>query len=172
MDFKGVQTLIGLMADTMRGSKEAAETFAELIKRPTNYEELVAWIRRFVPMGGNPLRPELLGQQIEDTARVLGFVPRSRYVDLLEQNEILKNKLADAEKTITRLQAMVGTAGNEGAAKKLLDGLTATVDNTLRIQADLVRSIADAFKKPSAEEVKKAEQEKAARQKEKDEAAG
>lgn len=145
------------MADAMRGSKEAAETFAELIKRPTNYDELVAWIRRFVPMGGNPLRPELLGQQIEDTARVLGFVPRSRYVDLLEQNEILKNKLADAEKTISRLQVMVGTAGNEGTAKKLLDGLTATVDNTLRIQADLVRSIADAFKKPSAaEEVKKA----------------
>ncbi len=166
MDFKGLQALLGMMSEAVRGSAEAKKAFDALTKRPGSAQDVLAWIRRFVPMGGNPLRPELLGQQIEDAARVLGFVPRSRYVDLLEQNEILRHKLADAEQAAQRLQAMVATGGNEGTAKKLLDGISATVDGTLKIQAELFRSITDIFTKPEvkpATEAKPAEDAKPAK---------
>ena len=148
MDFKSISSLLGLITDAVRGSSEAKAAFEAMLTRPGNAQELLAWIRRFAPMGGNPLRPELLGQQIEEAARMLGFVPRSRYLELLERHEILRQKLEDAEKTIQRLQAMMATGGNETTARKLLDGLAATVDGALKKQAEFLQSVSEVFTKP------------------------
>ncbi len=165
MDFKSLQSLVGMLAETLRGSGEARDAFTSLLKRPGDLEELRAWIRRFVPMGGNPLRPEILGEQIEEVARMFGFVPRARHLDLLERHEILGQKLAEAEKTIIRLQAMLGTGGSEGAARKLVDGLGSAVSGTLKLQAELVRSIGDIFSKVGNGEVVTPAPEKAAERK-------
>ena len=145
MELKSLQSLVGMMADTVRGSAEARDALAALLTRAGDVDALRTWVQRFVPMGGNLLRPELLAQQIEEVARMTGFVPRSKYLELLERHEILREKLADAEKTIQRLQAMLATGGNEPAARKLLDGLGTAVGGTLKVQADIMRSISGLF---------------------------
>ena len=160
MDFKSISSLLGMITDAVRGSTEAKAAFEAMLTRPGNAQELLAWIRRFVPMGGNPMRPELLGQQIEDMARMMGFVPRSRYLELLERHEILRQKLEDAEKTIQRLQAAFATGGNPTTARKLLDGLAATVDGALKKQAEFLQSVSEVFAKPRKTDDAKPEDEK------------
>ena len=160
MDFKSISSLLGMITDAVRGSKEAKAAFEAMLTRPGNAQELLTWVRRFVPMGGNPMRPELLGQQIEEAARMMGFVPRSRYLELLERHEIVRQKLEDAEKTIQRLQTMMATGGNETTARKLLDGLAATVDGALKKQAEFLQSVTDVFTKPKKKDEAGSDEEK------------
>jgi len=69
-----------------------------------------------------------------------GVVPRSRDVELLERYEALRARLEEAEVTIRRLKRLLSEKGHEGDAEKLLDIWSTAVGETLKSQADWMRT--------------------------------
>ena len=79
-------------------------------------------------------------QPIEQVWALLGVVPRYRYEQLLERYEALRARLEEAELTIQRLRKLLDQKGGEAEARDVLDSWGSAMRETLRAQAELMRS--------------------------------
>ena len=97
-------------------------------------------VRDWLPSGVAPPAPDSLAQWTEELWSRVGVVPRSRYQELLERYEALRMRLEEAEVTIQRLKRLLSEKGHEGDAQKLLDLWSNAVGETLRSQAEWMRT--------------------------------
>src|SRR5262245_8028281 len=127
-----------LLAEAARGTRTAQSTIRGLAD--LTQDKLASQIRRWLPAGGTPPAAESLAQWTEELWSRIGVVPRFRYQELLERYEALRVRLEEAEVTIQRLKRLLSEKGHEGDAQKLLDLWSNAVGETLRSQAEWMRT--------------------------------
>lgn len=133
-----------LMAEAMRGTQEAQEAFRALSEISANPEELSRWMARFMPAAVAStanLQPETFEAQLEEWWRIMGVVPRSRYLEVLERCDTLQRRLDRAEETIRDLRArLAGQERQEAEAQKALDVWNTMMAETLKSQVEWMKA--------------------------------
>ncbi len=138
-----IEGWLRLVTETMQGGGRAQETFRSLAEAWKSQEELNKWMQRFLPVRSETSRPEEVREWIEDWWKVMGVVPRSRYLELLDRSEVLRARLEEAEATIQRLRATVGVKGQEMQANEILNVWESTIQTTLKAQNEWLRTWTD-----------------------------
>lgn len=139
MNPKTMEAWLTLMAEAMKGTNEAKEAFKLFPQTNAQPDVMQAWMSRFM----NPsmaTSPNEFSHWYEDWCRMMGVVPRSRYLELLERYDILRSRLEEAEEKIKHLQSMLGMQGQEEEAKKVLDLWGTTLEKTLQAQTDWMKA--------------------------------
>jgi hypothetical protein len=127
-----------LLAEAARGTRTAQSTIRSLADLTP--DKIARQIGRWLPAGVTPPAAESLAEWTEELWSRIGVVPRSRYQELLERYEALRVRLEEAEVTIQRLKRLLSEKGHESDAQKLLDLWSNAVGETLRSQADWMRT--------------------------------
>jgi hypothetical protein len=94
-----------LMAEAARGTAEAQEALKSL-SRISGPEDFANWMARLLPVASREASLAPADDWLEEWWRMIGFVPRYRYLELLDRCDSLRRKLEEAEATIARLRAM------------------------------------------------------------------
>lgn len=141
---KALEAWFTLIAEAMRGTKEAQEAFRALSEMPANSEEFSRWMARFMPAAVSStanFQPEAVEAQLEEWWRMMGVVPRSRYLELLERCDTLQRQLDRAEATIKELRARLSGRDKEGeATQKAMDMWSAVTEEMLRGQIEWMKT--------------------------------
>lgn len=135
-----------LMSDAMRGTADAQKAVRSLGEVPTSPAHLTSWITQFMPSAGGSLTaaPDALGDWLEDSWRMMGVVPRYRYLELLERHEILRTRLEKAEKEIRNLRKTTfATDVPKQEAQRVLDFWENMLQETIKMQSGWIRSWTD-----------------------------
>lgn len=133
-----------LLAGTARGTREAQSTIRSLAEEGLSADNVARQIGRWLPSGVAPPTPETIRQWAGDLWAVSPVVPRARYAELLERYDALRARLEEAEVTIQRLRAVLSEKGHEDEARNLLDLWSGAVTETLKTQADWMRTLVGA----------------------------
>lgn len=151
-----------LMSEAMRGTADAQEAIRTLGEMPTTPDQLTRWFTRFMPMaslGASSAAPDVFKDWLEDSWRMMGVVPRYRYLELLERYELLRQRLEEAEKKIQMMRTSMLTGKvPEQEAQKVLDMWEGMLQDTLKVQADWMRAwTASSDKKGTSDEASRTE---------------
>jgi len=139
-NLKFAEAWFRLLSDAARGTRAAQATIRSFAEGQVTPQTVARQIARFLPAGVSPPAAETLQQWTEELWATVGVVPRYRYLELLERYEALRGRLEEAEVTIRRLKRLLGESGHEGDVQKLLDLWSNAVGETLRSQADWMRT--------------------------------
>ncbi len=136
-----VEVWLRLMSDAMRGTADAQQAVRMLGEMPTTPDQLSRWMTRFMPNAAGSAKPEAMEDWLEDTWRMMGVVPRYRYLELLERHEMLRNRLEKAEREIDKLRRNL-RSGNvpEQEAQKVLDLWEGMLQETLKTQSSWLKT--------------------------------
>ena len=129
-----------LMTEAAKGAQGAQEAFQSLAK-VSHPADLGRWMRTFMPGLAGPAlhqQAQTLEAWLEEWWRIIGVVPRARYLELLEKHDALRRELEKAQKAIRKLHETLGHKG-EPYAKNILDVWNAMLDETLKVQAEWIR---------------------------------
>lgn len=140
-----------ILAEAARGTRAAQATIRDFAGGQLGPEKVARQIARWLPGGVQPPATEKVTQWMDELWSAIGVVPRSRYQELLERYEALRARLEEAEVTIRRLKRLLSEKGHEGDAQKLLDLWSTAVGETLRSQADWMRTWIDRSGEPDAQ---------------------
>jgi len=165
---KFMEAWYSLMAEAMKGTQEAQEAFQSLSKISGNPEAINGWMAKFMPgaMAAAPLQSEGMDEWLEETWRMMGVVPRSRYLELLEKNDQLQRQLEKAEKMIENLRAS-SQGKQEQEAKEALETWSSLLEDTLKAQTEWMQNwLAASQKQPPTGDDEKRSAEPPAKNKE------
>lgn len=136
---KLMEAWFNLMSEAMRGSTDAQQVIRAMSNASSASDETMRMMTRFMPPGIGPIRPDAFNEWLEDWWRMMGVVPRYRYLELLERYELLRSRLEESEKTTRRLQSMIGEKRQE-EAQKMLDFWGTTLEETLKAQTEWMQA--------------------------------
>lgn len=136
----------------MKGAEGARKAMQGMATGTPSPESLSQWIGKWFPEGAS--RSDEVIEVLETWWKTLGVVPRQLHEEVLKQNQVLQNRLQDAEATISRLRRLLAEStakqAQEQAEVLLTEWETATRD-VLETQADLARRWSDGwFGKPES----------------------
>lgn len=137
-----MEVWLRLMGDAFRGVSDAQEAVRSLSEAPMTPDKLTLWTSRFMPSLMGTTQPEAVSDWMEDTWRMMGVVPRYRYLELLERHEQVRSRLERAESEIKKLRKATLTSAAEmptQEAQKVLDMWEGMLQETLKIQADWIK---------------------------------
>ena len=137
VDQRVMETMFRLLSDALKGVDRAQDAFKALSELPPTREALVDWEKTYAPNLGDMTTSQLFGEQLEDWFRVVGFVPRRRYLEVLERCEKLRERLEETERATEDVKA---TLDPTHAATRLIDTLGKTVESTLRTQSNWLKT--------------------------------
>jgi hypothetical protein len=141
VDPKIVEVWFKLMADAAKGVQEAQEA-VQLLAKVSSPTELNRWLLNFAPGLVSPTahrQAEIFEEWLEQWWRMMGVVPRARYLELLEKHDALKRQLEKAQGTIRKMQETFARTGEEPYARKTVDLWKAMLDETLKTQTEWIR---------------------------------
>ena len=145
---KVLEAWFTLMAEAMRGTQEAQEAFKALSNMPGGPESMGDWMAKFMPgamSSASGSQPEAFETWLTEWQRIMGVVPRSRYLALLEKCDMLQGRLEKAEAMITTLKSMLNNKDHQEAeAKKVLDTWGTMLEDTLKMQSEWMRNWTEA----------------------------
>ena len=136
-DPKIMEAWFTLMAEAMKGTKEAQEAFRSLSKASLDPADLSRWLGAFMPgLTTSPAgaRPEMMEEWLEEWWRLMGVVPRSRYLELLEKYDTLARRLEQARETIEKMRAALDEKARP-ELENVLNLWNTMLDETVKIQA-------------------------------------
>jgi len=136
-----VEAWFRLMNDALRGNSEAQEALKLLTGGSPTPNALLHWTSRFMPASGisGPFHPELFEEWLEQYWKIMGVVPRYRYLELLERNEGLRIRLEKAEKVIQQQRSLT-VMNQPEEAQKVLTLWGNVMEETLRRQGELMQA--------------------------------
>jgi len=132
-----------LMTEAMRGSSEAQEAFRLLTGASKTQDDMTRWMTRFMPAaaGMGTGQPEMFGEWVEEWWKVMGVVPRHRYLELLERHEDVRRRLEDCEKrTRSNMPNIAGMAGNPEEAQKAMNMWGTAMEDMLKMQSQWMQT--------------------------------
>lgn len=160
-----------LMTEAMRGNTEAQEALWSLNNTSMSQDNMMRWMTQFMPSAAsslaNPAQTQVFGEWVEQWWKMMGVVPRYRYLDALERNENLRIRLEECEKS-HKMPGLPGmTEQTEQAQKTAMNLWGSMVEDTLKMQSEWMRnwSPSQGTGESSAEESPK-EEEKEEKEKE------
>lgn len=142
---KAMEAWFTLMAEAMRGTQQAQQAFDAYAQMSGTPEEWRQWMSLYMPLAAAPpTSPEAMDRWVEEWQRMMGVVPRQRYLDLLASHDELQHRLQKAEETIAGLRALLtGKDVQEDAAHQVVDIWTKMLDDTLKTQAEWMQRWAE-----------------------------
>jgi hypothetical protein len=155
-----VEVWLRLMSDAMRGTADAQEAMRMLGEVPMTPDRAVRWMTQFMPMmsTGSMAKPEALNDWLEDSWRMMGVVPRYRYLELLERYELLRLRVEETEKKLQNMRKTLPMGKvPEQEAQQILDMWQNMLQETLKMQADWMRgwtTTGSGAEKPASSEAK------------------
>ena len=164
---KALEAWYILMAEATRGSAEAQEAFQALSKMSGNPDDMNRWMTQFMPgavSSATRFTPDAFEGQLEDWWRLMGVVPRARYLDLLEKCDTLQRKLDKAEETIESLRKRAGGGSSQPSGeetKQVLDMWSSMMGETLKTQNEWMKAWTAANSSSDSEEEKPAGEDEA-----------
>jgi hypothetical protein len=145
---KMMEAWVTLMAEAMRGSSDAQDAMRLLTLNDTTQDNLMRWTSRFMPTAMTataPAQSAVFGEWLEQWWKTMGVVPRYRYVELLERNEELRQRLDDCEKLQRRMTGMTGlnplAAASSEETEKVVSLWGSMIDDTLKMQSEWLRTM-------------------------------
>lgn len=133
-----------LMGDAMRGTADAQRALRSLGETPTSPDQMTRWLTQFMPGMSAGTAPAAMEDWLEDSWRMMGVVPRYRYLELLERHEILRTRLEKAEKEIRNLRKTTFASDvPKQEAQKVLDFWENMLQETIQMQSGWIRSWTD-----------------------------
>ena len=136
-----MEVWLKLMVDAAKGVQEA-QAAVKLLAKVSNPAELNRWLLNFAPGLVYPAahhQAEMFEEWLDQWWRMMGVVPRARYLELLEKHEALRRQLEKAQETIRKMQEALARKGEEPYARTTLDLWNAILDETLKTQAQWIR---------------------------------
>lgn len=125
-----------LMAEAMRGAQQARQAFAAVGQMSGSAAEWQTWMAQYLDTAG-AATPESMEAWVEEWQKIMGVVPRQRYLALLERNAELERQLRQAQETIAALQALAaGQETGKEAAQQVMDSWNKLLEETLRTQSE------------------------------------
>ena len=140
-DPKILELWFKLMAEAAKGVRDAQDAVQSLAK-VSNPAELNHWLLNFAPNLVSPgahQQAEMFEKWLEEWWRMMGVVPRARYLDLLEKHDALRRQMEKAQETIRTMQEALNHKGQDPSAKNMLDLWNAMLEETLKAQADWLK---------------------------------
>ena len=139
MNPKVMEAWFTLMTEAMRGREQAQAAFKAV---PTgDAEAWQKWMSKFMPGVAPDFSADGFEDQLAEWYRLMGVVPRARYLEALEKSDILQRRLEKAEATIEKLRAMVeGKGETTDEAKQVLDTWSTMLNETLKTQTEWMRA--------------------------------
>jgi hypothetical protein len=145
-----------LMNEAMRGNTDAQDAIKSLTTSPLSPDQMMRWMSRFMPLvtGGNMpnVKPEVFESWLDEYWKMMGVVPRHRYLELLERHENLRSRLEDSEKTVRQLQGMLGVPGGQQEAQQVIGLWGNMMQETMKAQAQWMQSFTGMMNKSEDEE--------------------
>lgn len=139
-----METWMKLISEASKGSTDAMSTMKLLTNTPTSPDEMVRLMSRFMPAGTGPMSGEALNTWLEEYWRMMGVVPRYRYLEALERNEELRRRLDEAERMLQQtrqFQNLVNTTGSGEDVQKAMGMWNNTMSEMVKMQADWMRAM-------------------------------
>ncbi len=127
-------------AQAMKGAEDAQKAFERMAAKSFSADALSEWARQWLPEGGAGAKD--LADVVEAWWKAVGGVPRSRYEEVLRQNEQLWQRLKEAEATISRLRETLVrdvTQKTQEQTEALLDEWEKTTRQVMETQAEIAR---------------------------------
>jgi len=138
-----IEAWLRLMQETMQGAGRAQETLRGLGEAWKSPEELNRWMESVPPLRSGFSSSEEFREWMQEWWKMMGVVPRSRYLELLERYDVLRTRLEEAEATIQRLRATLGVKGQEKQANEILDHWETATHAALKAQSEWLRTWTD-----------------------------
>ena len=138
-----IEAWLRLMQETMQGAGRAQETLRGLGEAWKSPEELNRWMESVPPLRSGFSSSEEFREWMQEWWKMMGVVPRSQYLELLERYDVLRTRLEEAEATIQRLRATLGVKGQEKQAKEILDHWETATHAALKAQSEWLRTWTD-----------------------------
>jgi hypothetical protein len=104
VDPRFMEAWFRLVAEAARGTATAQETLSSLAQASTP-EEFARRMAQVMPGAPGAYDERSAARLWEEWWRMMGFMPRTRYLELLEENDTLRRQLREAELTIERLRS-------------------------------------------------------------------
>jgi hypothetical protein len=140
MSPKALEAWFTLVNEAMRGTQEAQQALKSLAENSANSDDLSRWLERFMPNVHPTAPPETFETWLEEWWRVMGVVPRTRYLELLERCDALQRRLERAEETIQNLKTLLGSQGQDDEARQALDLWSSMLAETLKTQTEWMKA--------------------------------
>jgi hypothetical protein len=144
-----------LMAEAMRGTNDAQDAVKKLSEMSSTPEDLNKWMNQFMPGAAKSFsfQPEGFEDQLENWWRMMGVVPRSRYLELLEKCDTLERKLNKAEETISSLRQRQNRQEQQDEdTKKVINMWGSMMEETMKTQAEWMKAWSTAPTQPGGSE--------------------
>jgi hypothetical protein len=138
-----IEAWLRLMQETMQGAGRAQETLRGLGEAWKSPEELNRWMESVPPLRSGVSSSEEFREWMQEWWKMMGVVPRSQYLELLERYDVLRTRLEEAEATIQRLRATLGVKGQEKQANEILDHWETATHAALKAQSEWLRTWTD-----------------------------
>ena len=86
---KAMEAWFTLMAEAAKQSGPAQDMLNVFMKTSPYPNDLSQMMTRFMSPSGMLNQPDNIGEMYEEWFRLMGFVPRSRYVELLDRKSVV-----------------------------------------------------------------------------------
>ncbi len=127
-----------------QSSLESWQNINQLSSQSAAFQQWVAQFWPGVDAGTARSATQALEQWTQEWQRVMGVVPRSRYLELLEENDNLRHRLRQAEEQIARLETRKGeTAVSRGDRAKNVRNVAKLLHRNGRYPGRLAKILAD-----------------------------
>lgn len=151
MSPKALEAWFTLVNEAMNGTQEARQALNSLAENSRNSDDLSRWLQTFMPNVHPAAPPETFETWLEEWWRVMGVVPRARYLELLERCDALQRRLERAEETIQNLKTLLGSQeGQDEEARQALDLWSSMLAETLKTQTEWMQAWTAANQQPGA----------------------
>jgi len=140
MSPKALEAWFTLVNEAMRGTQDAQQALKSLGENAGSADDLSRWLQTFMPNVQPAAPPETFETWLEEWWRVMGVVPRARYLELLERCDTLQRRLERAEETIQSLKTLLGKEGQDEEARQALDLWSSMLSETLKTQTEWMKA--------------------------------
>lgn len=138
---KLMEAWFNLVAEAMKETHDTKNVFQSLSEMSGKAEEMSQWAAKFMPMASNfSGKPDVFEEWLEESWQIMGVVPRSHYLDLLEKNDSLQRKLEKAEATIQRLEARLKENKHSDDPSEAMEVWNTMVEDALKSQTEWMRN--------------------------------
>ena len=142
-DPKLIEAWYRFMAEAMRETSDTQQFFEKYAEGQDPSKWLARWMKQQgadAPPAPDEFSDELPDEWLEQWYKMMGVVPRSRYLELLDRYERLRKQLEEAQKKIERLGGSPNTQQQEQAAEEVMNIWKSTLDETLKAQSEWMRT--------------------------------
>lgn len=138
-----IEAWFTLMSEAMRGSSNAQNAIKMLTGNAVNADYLNRWFGQFMPgLVESNAQSQMFGEWLEEWWKLLGVVPRYRYLEQLERNEDLRRRLEACEKRSA--QTLAGSTMNvsdfQEETQKAMGAWGAMMEGVLKTQAQMFQN--------------------------------